>query len=93
MMAAGHRRRRREASLTAVSTVPNLNEAGLAFHDRVSASRRRQSDHSSFSRWPAEVMVLSEVDARSPHHGFQGAVTPQCEDANCSANVVPANNA
>jgi len=34
---------------------------------------------SSVSHWPAEVMVLSEVDARPPHHGFQGAVTPQCK--------------
>jgi hypothetical protein len=29
MMAAGHSRRRREASLTAASTVPILNEVGL----------------------------------------------------------------
>jgi hypothetical protein len=46
----------------------------------------------SACRWPAEVMVLSEVDTGSPHHGFRGAATPQCEDANCSAMIVPANS-
>jgi hypothetical protein len=37
MMAAGHRQRRREASLTAVSTVPILNEVEPVCCNRISA--------------------------------------------------------
>jgi hypothetical protein len=93
MMAAGHRHLRREASLTAASTVPILEVVGLVCHIQGSLVVSSEAIPSSVGRWPAEVMVLSEVDARSPHHGFRGAVTPQCEDANCSAMVVAANNA
>jgi len=56
----------------------NLSEVGLA-----KLKSRRCSvvriNSSSVSRRPAGVMVLSEVDTRSPHHGSRGAVTPQCK--------------
>jgi hypothetical protein len=70
-MAAGHRLRRREASLAVASAVPILKEVGLLIANCVSAWVFR-SNLSSTGRWPAEVMVLSEIDARSPHHGFRG---------------------
>jgi hypothetical protein len=39
-----------------------------------------------------EVMVLSEVDARSPHHGLGRVMTPQCKVANCRTMATPADN-
>jgi hypothetical protein len=45
MMAAGHRHRRREASLMAASTVPILNKVGLACHNRGFVPGQKQSLH------------------------------------------------
>jgi hypothetical protein len=72
-MAEGHRRSRREACLAAASTSRCLVWSG--------------NDHRAHpviqTMLSTEVMVLSEVDARSPHHGLGRAMTPQCKVANC----------
>jgi hypothetical protein len=84
--------RRREASLKAASTVPLLNEVGLACCNRISARVVRSNPficRSLACRGHGSLRGRYQIASS----WVLGAVTPQCEDANCSAMVAPANNA
>jgi hypothetical protein len=91
MMAAGHRHWRREASLTAASTMLILNEVGLVCRNRISAPVRSNPFIRQLLACRGHGSLRGRCQIASSW--VSGAVTPQCEDANCSAMVMPADNA